>query len=92
MTILNKYDPDQVGALYFLAPYKVGLLGVMCEAMSKMVLFVIPEGAVTRNGSKPVTSMLGLHHYFANFGIGETDTFLNADNCVGQNRNQFVMS
>jgi len=62
----------------------------MCEAMSKMVLFVIPEGAVTGNGSNQVTSML--HHYFANFGMGETDAFLNADICVVQHRNQFVIS
>ena len=27
------HDPDQVGALYFLTPYKVGLFGIMCEAL-----------------------------------------------------------
>jgi len=83
-------DPDQVGALYFLVPYKVGLFGIMCEALSKMVLFVIPEGAVTGKGSNQVISML--HYYFTNFSLGESDAFLNADNCVGQNKNQFVIS
>ena len=83
-------DPDQVGALYFLTPYKVGLFGIMCEATSKMVLFVIPEGAVTGKGSNQVISML--HFFFDNFGLGESEVILNADNCVGQNKNQYVLS
>jgi len=55
-----------------------------------MVLFIIPEGAVTGKGSNQVISML--HYYFANFSSGESDAFLNADNCVGQNKNQFIIS
>lgn len=84
------YDPEQVGALYFLTPYKVGLFGIMCETLAKMVMFIIPEGSVTGKGSNQVISML--HYYFEHYGIGETDVILNADNCVGQNKNQFVMS
>lgn len=83
-------DPDQVGALYFLTPYKVGLFGIMCEAISKMALFIIPEGAVTGKGSNQVISML--HFYFQNLGLGEHEVLLNADNCVGQNKNQYVLS
>jgi len=83
-------DPDQVGALYFLVPYKIGLFGVMCEPLSKMVLYIIPEGAVTGKGSNQVISML--HYYCSNYGLGETEAFLNADNCVGQNKNQFLIS
>ena len=84
------WDPDQVGALYFLTPYKIGLFGVMCEPLSKMALFIIPEGSATGKGSNQVISML--HYYFQNLGLGETEAILNADNCVGQNKNQFVMS
>ena len=84
------YDPDQVGALYFLTPYKVGLFGIMCEPLAKMALFIIPEGAATGKGSNQVISML--HFYLENLGLGETEVILNADNCVGQNKNQFMMS
>jgi len=84
------HDPDQVGALYFLTPYKVGLFGIMCEPLSKMALFIIPEGAATGNGSNQVISML--HFYFENLSLGEAEVILNADNCVGQNKNQFMMS
>ena len=80
------WDPDQVGALYFLTPYKIGLFGVMCEPLSKMALFIIPEGSATGKGSNQVISML--HYYFQNLGLGETEAILNADNCVGQNKNQ----
>lgn len=73
-------DPDQVGALYFLVSYKIGLFGVMCEPLSKMVVYIIPEDAVTGKESNKVISML--HYYFSNYGLGETEAFLNADNCV----------
>ncbi len=32
-----------------------------------------------------------LHHFFENHGCGETEVFLNADNCSGQNKNNFMM-
>ena len=32
-----------------------------------------------------------LHHFFANHGLGERVVHLHADNCVGQNKNNYVM-
>ena len=55
-----------------------------------MSLFIIPEGSATGKGSNQVISIL--HFYFENLGLGETEAIVNADNCVGQNKNQFVMS
>ena len=80
-------DPDQVGEL---TPYKVGLFGMMCEPLAKIALFIIPEGSATGKGSNHVISMI--HFYFENLGLGEAEVVLNADNCVGQNKNQFVLS
>ena len=31
-----------------------------------------------------------LHYFFENHGIGETDVYLHADNCCGQNKNFYV--
>jgi len=58
--------------------------------VTKMALFIIPEGAATGKGSNQVISML--HFYLKNLCVGETEVVLNADNCVGLNKNQFMMS
>jgi len=31
-----------------------------------------------------------LHFYFENYGLGESEAVLNADNCVGQNKNHII--
>lgn len=49
------HDPQQVGPLYFLTPYKVSLFGVACEPAGKFVLYLIPESAAAAgNGSNTV--------------------------------------
>ena len=55
-----------------------------------MALFIIPEGAATGKGANQVISML--HFYLENLSLGEAEVVLNADNCVGQNKNQFMIS
>lgn len=80
---------QQVGPLYFLVPYKLALFGVMCEPVGKMVIYVIPEAVLVSKGSNMVISLL--HHFLSKYSSGETQMFLNADNCVGQNKNSTVM-
>ena len=54
-----------------------------------ILLSYMPLHSVTGKGSNQVISML--HFYFEHYGVGETEVVLNADNCVGQNKNH-VMS
>ncbi|XP_051997723.1 uncharacterized protein LOC127654555 [Xyrauchen texanus] len=32
-----------------------------------------------------------MHHFFGNFGVGETEVDLHCDNCSGQNKNNFML-
>lgn len=79
----------QVGPIYFLSAYKVGLFGIAIEPIHKFILYVIPEAAAVSKGANAIISMLD--HCLDNFSFGETDLFLHADNCVGQNKNNFVL-
>ncbi|XP_046553950.1 uncharacterized protein LOC124263377 [Haliotis rubra] len=82
-------DSQQVGPLYFLCGYKVGLFGIAVEPLRKFVLYIIPEAAHCGKGSNVVISLL--HHFYTNFSVGETDSLCHADNCCGQNKNNFMM-
>lgn len=82
-------DPLQAGPLYFLTTRKCGLFGVHCEGMPKQVNYLIDEGMATSKGSNAVINYL--HHFFENYGVGETHVDLHADNCSGQNKNNFVL-
>jgi len=62
----------------------------MCEPLANMALFIIPEGAATGKGANQVICML--HFYLENLSLGEAEVVLNVDNCVGQNKNQFMIS
>ena len=83
------YSSQQVGPLYFLTGYKVGLFGVAIEPLGKFILYIIPESCVTGKGSNVVISLL--HHFFENFALGETRAHCHADNCSGQNKNNYLM-
>ena len=83
------YNSQQVGPIYFLTGYKIGLFGVAMEPIKKFVLYIIPEACAVGKGSNVVLSLL--HHYFDNFGLGETECMCHADNCSGQNKNNFMM-
>ena len=80
---------QQVGPLYFLVPYKVALFGVMCEPMGKMVIYIIPEAVLVSKGSNMVVSLL--HHFLSKYCPGVVRMVLNADNCVGRNKNNTVL-
>jgi len=80
---------QQVGPIYFLVPYKLALFGIMCEPMSRMVIYIIPEAVLVSKGSNLVISLL--HHFLSKYAAGVTQMVFNADNCVGQNKNNTVL-
>lgn len=75
--------------MYFLTPRKCGLFGVSCEGLQKQVNYLIDEGMSSTKGSNEVISYM--HHFFGNFGVGETEVDLHCDNCSGQNKNNFML-
>lgn len=51
--------------------------------------YLIDEGMSSTKGSNEVISYM--HHFFGNFGVGETEVDLHCDNCSGQNKNNFML-
>ncbi|XP_048010889.1 uncharacterized protein LOC125244726 isoform X2 [Megalobrama amblycephala] len=80
---------QQPGPMYFLTPRKCGLFGVSCEGLQKQVNYLIDEGMSSTKGSNEVISYM--HHFFGNFGVGETEVDLHCDNSSGQNKNNFML-
>ena len=75
-------NPMQPGPIYFKTPRKCGIFGVMCEAIPRQVNYLIDEASDEASD---------VHHYFQNHGLGETRVHLHADNCSGQNKNNFFL-
>ena len=82
-------NPMQPGPIYFKTPRKSGIFGVMCEAIPQQVNFLIDEAATTGKGANATISYT--HYYFQHHRLGETDVRRNADNCSGQNKNNFFL-
>ena len=82
-------DPLQPGPMYFLTPRKCGIFGVCCACIPQQVNYLIDEGMCVGKGSNAVICYL--HHFFANYGLGETSVHLHCDNCSGQNKNKFMI-
>lgn len=82
-------NPLQPGPIYFLVPFKVGIFGVMCETSNKQVNYLIPESVSSTKGSNLITS---LFHYLEQNSKGDDVMYLHADNCVGQNKNNILLS
>ena len=51
--------------------------------------YLIDESVDTGKGSNTVISLL--HHYLAHYGLGARNLTANADNCIGQNKNNIVV-
>ena len=82
-------NPQQPGPIYFKTPRKCGLFGICCEGIPRQVNYLIDEAV---NGGKGANSTISyVHDFFASHGVGETDAQINADNCGGQNKNNFVI-
>lgn len=82
-------NPMQPGPIYFKTPRKCGIFGVICEAIPRQVNYLIDEAVSVGKGANSTISYV--HHYFANHGLGETNVHLHADNCSGQNKNNFFL-
>ena len=59
-----------------------------CEAIPQQVNFLIDESFDTGKGANPVISMI--HFYLKNHGLNSVTIHFNADNCIGQNKNNTV--
>ena len=84
-------DPTciQPWAIYFLTPFKCGIFGVACEAIPRQIFYLIDEGMSIGEGANSIISYL--HHFSQPHGLGEKTTHLHADNCTGQNKNNYVL-
>ena len=82
-------NPLQPGPIFFKTPRKCGIFGVCCEALSSQVNYLIDESVQAGKGSNCVVSLL--HHFLENYGLGEKEVHLHADNCSGQNKNSSMM-
>jgi len=82
-------NPMQPGPIYFKTPRKCAIFGVMCKAIPRQVNYQIDEASDVGKGAN--TTISYVHHYFEHHGLGETSVHLNADNCSGQNKNNYFI-
>ena len=79
----------QPGPLFFKTARKCQVFGICCEPKNEQVNYLIDEADYVGKGGNSTVSML--HHYLENHGVKEKDVRLQADNCVGQNKNNIVI-
>ena len=70
-------------------PRKCGIFGVMCEAIPRQVNYLIDEAPAVGKGANATISYV--HHFLTQHGLGETEVHLHADNCAGQNKNNYFL-
>ena len=63
--------------------------GIMCEGVPRQVNYLIDEASTVGKGANATISYV--HHFFARHGLGENDVHLHADNCAGQNKNNYFL-
>ncbi len=77
--------PQEPGTLYFKTPRKCGIFGVCDEGSSTQLNFLIDEARSCGKGANSIVSMV--HYYLEYYSHGEDNICLQADNCIGQNKN-----
>lgn len=82
------YSSQQRGTFYFRTPRKVQIFGVCSEPLTRQIFSLIDEAESIGKGAIVVTSLL--HAFFNLHGLGERHVSLQADNCVGQNKNTTI--
>ena len=83
------YSSQQRGTFYFRTPHKVQVFGVCCEATVSPSVFLIDEAEQVSKGAVAVVSLV--HAFFHLHRLGERHVTLQADNCVGQNKNTTML-
>ncbi|XP_062621644.1 uncharacterized protein LOC134283212 [Saccostrea cucullata] len=86
----------QMGPTYFAQLRRIQVFGVRIDSVSKQLNFIVdenqtigPDGTQT-SGPNAVISMLD--YALTEHNFGEQKCTLHADNCSGQNKNQFVIA
>ena len=82
-------DLQQPGPLYFKTPRKCGIFGVCAEGSNTQLNYLIDEAYACGKGANSVVSMV--HHYLKYFTYFEENVCLQADNCIGQNKNNTMV-
>jgi hypothetical protein len=85
----------QEGPLYFKVCRKVQLFGICCDSNNVQINYLVDESqTIGQNGKKshgPNSVISMLDHYFSHHSLNEAICQCHADNCVGQNKNRFVL-
>lgn len=79
----------QPGPLFFKTARKCNLFGVACEPTKTQLNYLIDEAAYIGKGSDATVSLI--HDFLENRGVKGKQLYLQADNCVGQNKNNIVV-
>ncbi|XP_076116844.1 uncharacterized protein LOC143084316 [Mytilus galloprovincialis] len=86
----------QIGPMYFVTARKIHMFGVRVDGIPIQYNYLVDENeTIGKDGSlihgpNAVISML--HHSLTNYGYGERECGLHADNCGGQNKNKYVIA
>ena len=82
-------NPQQPGPSYFKSLRRCGIFGVTCEPLGFQVNYLVDEDDEVGKGANATVSLLD--HFLYEHGIGEQHLSLQADNCVGKNKNNVFM-
>ncbi len=87
--VFYPYSPQQRGKEFFKTARKCQIFGVCAEPLPRQVFFLTDESEFVGKGAKTVISLLDA--FFRLHGLGEKEAMLHADNCTGQNKNNYVI-
>ena len=88
------YHSRKVGSIYFKVPLKVQLFGVCNDGTHQQVNYMFSESqSIGANGLKAhgANSVISMLHHFEIHSAHEDKCHLHADNCVGQNKNHYII-
>ncbi|XP_062600192.1 uncharacterized protein LOC134261812 [Saccostrea cucullata] len=86
----------QMRPLYFLTLKKVHIFGFRVDDKPMQYNYLIGEnetlGLDGTHSHGPDTVISLVHHGLGNYGYGEKECLIHADNCAGQNKNKFLIA
>ena len=84
----------QVGPLYFKSRFRVQIFGICEEASRKQFNYIFHEGETIGADSKQShgpNAVISMVHHHLQEHIAQPVVHMHCDNCVGQNKNRFVL-